>query len=117
MSSKPLTEDKANAIYDVLVSAAGARESWRSMFIANQTSDVCDEWRFQGDYGFGGKFWRNITKRPDDTWGECWYINAYTESYTEELEEREVLINSTLEILRKYFEGVDNTEEPAKVSV
>jgi hypothetical protein len=39
-------------IYDILVSHCGASERWRNNFYA---MFPCDEYRFQGDLGFGGK--------------------------------------------------------------
>jgi hypothetical protein len=35
-----------------------------------QTDGYCAEYRFQGDLGFGGKFWRNDGR---------WYVSAYPE--------------------------------------
>lgn len=55
--NKGMTEDKAQAIYDILVDIAGAnaedKESFVSHFCAESTTN---EWRFQGHLGFGGKF-------------------------------------------------------------
>ena len=55
-----LTEDRANKIYDVLVDLAGAnsRPSDRADFIwAHCTCEYgCMEYRFDGHFGFGGKY-------------------------------------------------------------
>ena len=55
-----MTKEKANKIYDVLVTEAGANESERENFIFHHCDSKypCDEWRFQGKLGFGGKYWR-----------------------------------------------------------
>lgn len=52
------------AVYNVLVSMAGARESERSQFVALHArfSPPCDEYRFGGELGFGGKYWRETNE-------------------------------------------------------
>lgn len=75
---KPMTEDQANAVYDVLVQYAGAPESWRYNFVYHQMHSVCYEYRFQGDLGFGGKFRRDYWTRT----GERWYVDQYIEDET-----------------------------------
>lgn len=52
-----------NKIYDLLVSVGGAREKERESFIYHHTNG-CDEWRFQGKLGFGGKY-RSRTNTVD----------------------------------------------------
>lgn len=61
-----ITEEKANKIYDILVSLGGANESERDNFIYYHIESFygCDEWRFGGKLGFGGKY-RSITNRVD----------------------------------------------------
>ena len=44
------------AIFDVLVTCAGAHESMRENFV-HSIQDGTREYRFQGDLGFGGKYW------------------------------------------------------------
>ena len=46
-------------VFDLLVSIGGAIESMRDDFIFHHaTSETpCDEYRFQGSLGFGGKYW------------------------------------------------------------
>ena len=47
------------SVFDLLKTVGGAHESMRSDFIYHHTSDQpCDEYRFQGKLGFGGKYWR-----------------------------------------------------------
>lgn len=57
---------KANNVYDLLVSIGGAEESERSSFIYHHctSKDGCDEWRFSGKLGFGGKY-RSKRNRVD----------------------------------------------------
>ena len=54
-----MTEAQANAVYDILVREAGASEACRgrSDFVYHMTHGKCEEYRFQGTLGFGGKFW------------------------------------------------------------
>lgn len=58
-----MNADQANAVYDVLMAHAGARESWRSDFIHVVTKGG-SEYRFQGSLGFGGKY-RQKTNKVD----------------------------------------------------
>ncbi len=55
---KNFSRAQANEIYDVLV-IAGADEHMRDSFIYHHcdSKDGCDEWRFQGKLGYGGKYW------------------------------------------------------------
>jgi len=65
----------ANDIFTVLVSECGARESMRDMFVHTLlTSKDNVEFRFQGDLGFGGKFYMNADR---------WYVNCYPEDENE----------------------------------
>jgi hypothetical protein len=77
--SNILTPEQANAVFDILVEHAGARETMRPYFVSSQTSEFCSEFRFGGLLGGGGKFWRNTGFRADGTWGEVWYVNGYPE--------------------------------------
>jgi len=53
-----MTIEKANQVYDILVTSCGAPEPDRESFVFDQTGDSpAREWRFQGTLGFGGKFW------------------------------------------------------------
>ncbi len=65
-----LTVEQASAVFDVLVEAAGASEWQRDEFVFTQTHGRCDEFRFIGNLGFGGKFWRSNNR---------WYVTAYPE--------------------------------------
>jgi hypothetical protein len=57
-----VTRERANAVYDILVRLGGAsngtytRESFVHAHLGTQRVE-CQEWRFQGKLGFGGKYW------------------------------------------------------------
>jgi hypothetical protein len=44
-----MSNETANAIFDVLVSEAGASEGYRESFVHNQTHSHVTEWRFMGN--------------------------------------------------------------------
>ena len=50
----PLDNDRANKIYDLLVSIGGAIESDRNSFIYQHCGAkyICTEWRFSGKLGY-----------------------------------------------------------------
>ena len=56
MSHDAITAAQANAIYDVLAQHADAREDRRDEFIFHLTRG-CEEFRFMGSLGFGGKLY------------------------------------------------------------
>lgn len=68
-----MTKEKANKIYDLLVSIGGAYEPERDSFIYHHTKSKggCDEWRFSGKLGFSGKYRSGYNKvdcyREDET--------------------------------------------------
>jgi hypothetical protein len=80
-----------NAAYDVLVRICGARENGREMFLANVRDDTLQgfplEYRFQGDLGFGGKFWINDGRV---------YVSCYREDETDERRGRIAVANHML---------------------
>lgn len=53
---KTMTEEKANKVYDILISLGNAREDDRDSFVYNHITSGCSEWRFCGNLGFGGKY-------------------------------------------------------------
>jgi hypothetical protein len=71
---KQLSEKKANAIYDILTSKAGANEAMRDTFIYHHCKSRygCDEFRFGGKLGFGGKYYSHTNT-----------VSCYTEDETE----------------------------------
>lgn len=99
-----LSVDQANAVWDILVEHAGASDNpdvgERESFVHLQTTRHLTEYRFIGNLGSGGKFWRNTSKRPDGSWGEMWYINCYRESETPERLAAIQAANEALEALR-----------------
>lgn len=70
-----LCPSRANAIYDVLVECCGASETERDSFVHQQATEDIREWRFCGNLGFGGKFWRNNGR---------FYVSCYREDETPE---------------------------------
>ena len=87
----PMTAEQANAVYDILVErcgAPGSSDSWvREDFMHHQISGGTDEYRFQGQLGFGGKFW-NCDGR--------WYVSCYPEDI---IDERQRMIDAANEAL------------------
>lgn len=53
-----MTKNLANKIYDILVQDGGATEHMRTSFIYHhaELKEGCDEWRFVGKLGYGGKY-------------------------------------------------------------
>lgn len=84
-----MNEIKANAVYDLLVRIGGANENERASFIHHHCVSKygCDEWRFGGKLGFGGKY-RSIKNRVD----------CYLE---DETPERKKIITELNEVLSK----------------
>lgn len=78
--SETLTTAQAEAIWAILTEECGARSDHG--FVWHQTRSHVTEWRFMGTLGFGGKFWRSTSKRPDGTWGELWRVDCYREDAT-----------------------------------
>jgi hypothetical protein len=70
-----MTEHTAQAVYQILVNTAGAREDWSEEFVHHMAFSGTTEYRFQGDLGFGGKFWRPYG---------CWYVSCYSEDMNPE---------------------------------
>lgn len=85
-----LAREVATQIWTILVEEVGAREDDRRSFVQHQGA-ACTEWRFQGELGFGGKFYPSRAR---------WYVGCYPEDRTAT---REALIeraNRRLESLR-----------------
>lgn len=68
-----MTKQRANEIFDVLVKYAGASETLRDDFTFNHClgADSCNEYRFYGSLGRGGKYYRERNK-----------VNCYVEDET-----------------------------------
>lgn len=58
MRENKIPIEKANKVYDLLVSIGGAPERYRNSFISHhcEDKDGCGEWRFGGKFGYGGKY-------------------------------------------------------------
>jgi hypothetical protein len=84
------SHDLFSAVYSALVEKAGALESYRRDFIYHHTEaeHPCDEWRFQGKLGFGGKYWRRDNQ-----------VSCYSEDSTPEREAIIVETNAALSSL------------------
>lgn len=89
-----MTDAQANAVFDVLVQHAGAREWMRDQFVYLHVNGRCDEFRFQGRLGFGGKFWRHRYE-----------VSAYPEDLTPE---RRRVIDETSAALAALKEGAES---------
>lgn len=77
-----LTPEQAESVWTVLVEECGATSTHG--FLQLQTEEYITEWRFMGALGFGGKFWRTRSHRPDGSWGDWWHVNCYREDETPE---------------------------------
>ncbi|GAB2733916.1 hypothetical protein [Nocardioides pakistanensis] len=99
----PLTREAAEEVYTVLVEHAGASDDgWaRADFVHHQGASFCSEYRFGGCLGFGGKFWRTTVRLPDGTFGEGWYVTAYPEDTTVEVQTRIDATNAALHQARQ----------------
>lgn len=95
-----MAPETAEAVYDILVAHAGVDERNRDEFVRHQTSQYRSGYRFVGALGQGGKFWRNYGPRPDGTYGEVWYVNAYGEDMTEARRHAIYVTDALLETLR-----------------
>jgi hypothetical protein len=83
-----MTTELANRAYDVLVEVCGAREDWRTEFVAYLTNgDDRHEYRFQGSLGFGGKLYQNR---------DGVYVTCYREDKTPERQQAILKANEIL---------------------
>lgn len=91
-----MDEAQANAVFDVLVTHAGASELTRDEFVYHQTHGRCDEFRFIGALGFGGKFWQRD-----------WRVSAYPEDVKRDPSKQQVVneTNAALAELRERIGG------------
>jgi hypothetical protein len=79
----------ANDIFDILVETCDASEGWRANFLHIMTTG-CQEYRFQGNLGFGGKLYNNSSKL---------YVDCYPEDLTEVRQQAIDLANSRIKAL------------------
>jgi hypothetical protein len=90
------TETIFHKVYDVLVKECGAygKDHARQAFIHAfcYSEYPCNEFRFQGIFGFGGKFWHSSRK---------FYVNCYSEDSTAKIQKA---IDTTNELLKPLYE-------------
>ncbi len=69
---KPLSKEAAHDVWNLLVDLGGAYDGERNEthFVQCQTDEFIREWRFQGIFGFGGKFYRDSDR---------WCVGNYSE--------------------------------------
>lgn len=80
-----------NACYTILVDHGRAMEFDRQSFVAYFVDNATTtEWRFQGMFGFGGKFWRNNGRH---------YVNYNKEDHTSRLDEALAHVNDLIAAL------------------
>jgi len=82
-----LSKEKADKVYDLLVSIGGASERDKGSFIHHHCVSEygCGEWRFQGKLGFGGKYFSRNNR-----------VCFYTEDETPERNEVRSKLNDEL---------------------
>lgn len=98
MNELKLTEEQARDVYDILVRCCGAyngSDDW-NQFIYHQTTG-CQEYRFQGKLGFGGKFWNGPSG---------WFVTCYSEDLTPARQTMLDETNEALKELRKEYDSV-----------
>ncbi len=85
-----LSKESANSIYDILVSMGGAPEDMRHDFIYHHCDSKfgCDEYRFGGKLGSGGKYYSSNNR-----------VDCYTEDYTSETK-------TLIEDINGYLSGI-----------
>lgn len=110
-----LNKDFYEKVYALLVEQAGAVPLMLEGFIQYFTDPKEHfhtlEWRFQGKFGFGGKFWRQISGHKRGPEGEgitiyTHYISYYPENHTKELDKLAAEINEMLKKLTNENEAV-----------
>lgn len=75
---RPLSEDEANAVFDVLVRTVGAVEIQRGLFVEQQAGPMVVSSRFFGALIEGDAiFRRSIGPRADESEGEQWLVRAF----------------------------------------
>lgn len=100
IDGRALTAEQADQVWTILVDRAGAGEAGREEFVFVQTRGRCDEYRFIGGLGFGGKFWTSMH-------GPRWYVTAYREDCTPERQRMIDDANAALAGLRASYEALD----------
>jgi hypothetical protein len=95
MAQRSLTIEGATAVYALLrLVGAPARDQDNFVHVFTTEARVPSEWRFQGEFGFGGKLWLEHDR---------WRVSCYREDDTPERIEKIELLNLLLEVLRLNF--------------
>lgn len=94
------TEEIANEIYDILVECGGARESNRDNFVWVHVKDdfPTDQYRFQGHFGFGGKFY------SDGSSSRAWRVSYHPDDVRQNLELYKSLCSAINILLHQLWE-------------
>ena len=99
-----MTKEIADRVYDILTEI-GAAPYMRDAFIETHARDEFQiEWRFQGQLGFGGKFWNEYS------YGQKkyqWRVSCYSE---DENRKRLEIIKETNDKLRDLAQQIWNYE-------
>ena len=102
-SNAPFSVEKAVEIVNVLISMGGMyyedAHSFISEYAMTDKKEVSSEFRFQGRFGFGGKFRLN----KDDVS----YVDYYPEHQTDALDVLEAQINAQLIAIDAKYRGID----------
>lgn len=101
--SAPTSSEWYDAVYSVLVSKAGAPETYRRDFLCLHTNpkERCDEWRFCGTLGGGGKYWKEKNT-----------VTCYSEDSTPDREQIIAATNAALAGTRTDFAPPEVPAEP-----
>lgn len=105
MRNQSISEEIARKIWDVLVEHCGVRrpeegskelafDLYRDSFVRYATEGNWTEFRFCGNFGFGGKVWHNAGR---------FYVSFYSEDKTPEREAAKTA--ATLELTMIYEEA------------
>lgn len=85
--SKPLTPTQARAVWRILVDMGGANPADEESFKHYVTQDIGafpHEFRFQGHFGYGGKFHNGSAYRSFSRTVPNWTVSCYNEDVTPE---------------------------------
>jgi len=103
-----LPRDLADRIFTILVDTCGANPRGRDLFVDAHVRGVdCEEYRFQGAIGFGGKFRTDHHGHPQHL-----YVTCYPEEETPKTLKMIELANAALLELWKSYGHSTGKEEP-----
>ena len=90
-------------VYDILVEECGASERQYKDFGFAQHWPDCNEWRFVGNQGFGGKIWSYSKYAPP-------FVSCYGEQDTPERKAARERANDRLTLLwQEWLDSLDNS--------